>query len=511
MLSGRRKSTADNPIGFAAGRTAGIRDGVMSRKILGLDIREDAVSAVLLQSKIKGMAIEAHAYSPLSEPGALRQGVSDCIGSLKKQADISGATCVAAYPSDKIFYRNIRVPFKEQKKIRQILPYELEPTLPLPVEELIIDFTLSGQIHTNSHTNLLAAAAEISGLKAFMGALAEFKLVPTLLTAGGYATAHFVARTKSIPDVCLLMDVGLSNCGLFVIIAGRIHYARSFSLFPGSADRAAVICNHVNQTLAAANEVLQQEIHAGGVLITGCGVGDQSLLADIAQKLEIPVTAADLVKGSDVTVKNLAVNDWQPLWLDNALALALNELEGHPVLNFRKGPLAAKKHWVEHKKYFIRTGILAVVVTALAFMDIAIDNYFMGKKVDRLNADITHIFQTTFPDIRRIVDPLQQMRVEIQNTKKQSISAESPQKTIRNIDILHDISVLIPDNAVIELSRIVIGPGSVQISGYTDTFNSVNNFQRKLEGGTLFKAVVINSANIEKSANRVNFKLNLQI
>ena len=131
--------------------------------------------------------------------------------------------------------------------------------------------------------------------------------------------------------------------------------------------------------------------------------------------------------------------------------------------------------------------------------------------MDRLNAQITHIFKTTFPDIQKIVDPLQQMRVEIQNTKKQSISPESSQKNIRNIDILHDISTLIPDNVIVELNRIVIGPGSVQISGYTDTFNSVNNFQRKLQSGKLFKTVTINSANIEKTENRVNFKLNLQL
>ncbi|MDF1590863.1 MAG: PilN domain-containing protein [Desulfobacterales bacterium] len=483
----------------------------MSRKILGLDIRKEAVTAVLLQSKIKGMSIEAHAYSPISEPNGIKQGVSDCISSLMKQADISGASCIAAYPSENIFYRNIRVPFKAPKKIKQILPYELEPTLPLPVEDLIIDFHIPGLSNQNSHSGLLAAAAETSELKSFMQTLAESKLVPTVLAAGGYSTAFHVARTKKIPDVCLFIDMGLKNCGLFVIISGWVCYARSFSLRTGSSDRATLICNHAKQTLAAVKEILQMEIIAGGVLITGCGVEDKSILGNIAQNLEIPVTAMDLARLSDVTVKNIAVNEWKPLRMDNALALALNDLESLPVLNFRKGPFAPRKLWVEHKKYFIQTGILAGVIASFAFMDIVIDNYFMGKKVDRLNAQTTQIFRSTFPDIQKIVDPVQQMRVEIQNTKKQTISTESPQKNVRNIDILYDISTLIPDDVDVELNRIVIGPGSVQISGYTDTFNSVNNFQRKLQGGKLFKTVTINSANIEKTENRVNFKLNLQL
>lgn len=483
----------------------------MSRKILGLDIRKDAVSAMLLQSKIKGVTIEAHAFSPLSETNGIKNGVSDCIDSLMKQADISGATCIAAYPSEKIFYRNVRIPFKAQKKIRQILPYELEPTLPLPVEELVIDFFIPGLNNQNNHTDLLAAAAEISEMKAFMETLAEFKLVPTLLTAGGYAAALHVAGTKDIPDVCLFIDVGLKNCALFVIISGRICYARSFSLHTGGSALAADLCNYVMQTLAAVRELLQMEITAGGILVTGGGVEDKSILSDMAQKLKIPVTGLDLIKRSDVTVKNIAGHDWNPLQMDNALALALNELDGLPVLNFRKGPFAPKKHWVEHKKYFIRTGILAGVILLFAFMDIVIDNHFMERKVDRLNAQIMHIFKTTFPNIQRIVDPLQQMRVEIENIKKQAITPESSQKSVRNIDILNDISMLIPDEVDVELNRIVMGPGSVQISGHTDTFNSVNNFQRKLQSGKLFKTVTINSANIDKSENRVNFNLNLQL
>jgi len=490
---------------------AGIRENVMSRKILGIDIRNEAVSAVLLQSKIKGMSIEAHAYSPISAPDGIKSGVSDCIDSLMKQVDISGATCIAAYPSEKIFYRNIRVPFKEQKKIRQILPYELEPTLPISVEDLIIDFYNPDRNNPHSHSDLLAAAAEISELQAFMETLAEFKLVPTVLTAGGYAAAVQVAGTEGLPDVCLFIDAGIKNCGIFVIVQGRICYARSFSLHTGSSARATVICNHVKQTVTAVKEVLQMEINAGAVLITGCGAEDTSLLGDLAQQLELPVTGSNLLKRSDITLKNYSVSDWKPFQLDSALALALIELEGLPVLNFRKGPFTPRKHWIEHKKHLIRTGVLAGLIAAFAFMNIVVDNYFMGKKLDRLNAQITQIFKTTFPDIQKIVDPLQQMRVEIQNMKKQPISPESAQQNILNIDILHDISTLIPDNVDVELNRIVIGPGSVQISGYTNTFNSVNNFQRKLQSGKIFKAVTINSANIDKSEDRVNFKLNLQL
>lgn len=483
----------------------------MSRKILGIDIRADAVSAVLLQCKIKGVFIEAQAFSPLSEPDGTKSGISDCISSLMKQADLSDAVCVAAFPPEKIFYRNIRIPFKEQNKIRQILPYELEPGMPLPVENLIIDFYNPDLNNQNSHTDLLAAAAEVSDLKAFMEILAEFKLSPTVVTAGGYAAAFQTAKTAGIPEVCFFMDVGLKSCGLYLILSGRICYARSFSFPAGTFSKTAAICHHIQQTTAAAEEVLKLEIKAGAVLLTGCGIDDKTVLTEISQKLNIPVSAADLLQSANMAIKNMATADWKPLRMDNALALVLNEIEGHTTLNFRKGPFTNRKHWVEHKKQLIRTGVLAGVIVFFAFMNIFIDNHFLEKKVDRINAQITHVFTTTFPNIRKIVDPLQQMRVEIQNTKKQSVFPESPQQSIRTIDILHDISMLIPDNVELELNRIVIGPGGIQLSGNTDSFNSVNDLQRRLQNGKLFRVVTILSANIEKTGNRVNFNLNLQI
>jgi len=483
----------------------------MSRKILGIDIRSDSVSAALLQSKIKGVTIEAHAFSPLPEPNDIKNAISDCISRLKKQADLSEAVCIAAYPSEKIFYRNIRIPFKKQNKIRQILPYELEPGLPIPVEDLIIDFYLPGRDGQNDLTELLAAAAEISGLKTFMEILAEFGLVPNVVTGGGYAAAFHIAKTADIPDVCFFINAGRKHYELFVIVSGRICYARSFSLPLGTSSKTAFMCNHIQQTIAAVEEIFQMEIKVGAVLLTGAGLDDKTVFSEIAEKLNVPAAGSDLLNGSNVTIKNVAAADWNPLQMDNALALALSDFEGYPILNFRKGPFGNKKPWVQNKKQFIRTGALAGVIAILAFMNILVDNHFLEKKLGRVQSQITRVFTTTFPNIRKIVDPLQQMRVEIQNTKKQSVFPELTQQNIRTVDILYDISMLIPDNVELELKRIVIGPGGIQVSGITDSFNSVNNLQRKLQNGKFFKAVTIQSANIEKTGNRVNFNLNLQV
>ena len=84
--------------------------------------------------------------------------------------------------------------------------------------------------------------------------------------------------------------------------------------------------------------------------------------------------------------------------------------------------------------------------------------------------------------------------------------AETP---IRAIDILNNISQRIPREMDVTLTRMVIGSENVVISGDTDTFNSVDNIKSRLEQVNAFKKIIISSANINKSDNRVRFKLKI--
>ena len=83
------------------------------------------------------------------------------------------------------------------------------------------------------------------------------------------------------------------------------------------------------------------------------------------------------------------------------------------------------------------------------------------------------------------------------------------EKSIRTIDILNNISNRIPRETDVTLTRMVIGSENVVISGDTDTFNSVDNIKSRLEQVDAFKKIIISSANINKSDNRVHFNLKI--
>jgi general secretion pathway protein L len=164
----------------------------MSRKILGLDITDHAVSAVIVRGGIKGNRIEDHRYIPLP----MDQGsdpLSMALDTIASEMNLEGATCIASLPARLASYRNMEVPFKEQKKLRQILPYELESILPYAPEDVIIDFNVLDSFGGAEQHHVFTAAVQKESVGLYLDQLKSHGIDPEVLTIGGYALAQALA------------------------------------------------------------------------------------------------------------------------------------------------------------------------------------------------------------------------------------------------------------------------------------------------------------------------------
>jgi type II secretory pathway component PulL len=483
----------------------------MTRKILGLDIRHDALSAVLVKNSIKENVIESYESVSIPDQQDFESGMAASLETIVEKMNISGSICIASFPADQISYRNIQVPFKGLKKISKILPFELEPTIPFPVDDLIIDFYTLPLSDHNDHTDLIAAAVEKSKLQLYLGILASFDIEPEIVTVGGYSTALCLNSLVDTHENWLFADIDKSKCTVFGVLSGKICLIRSFPIPSETPSfNTEMLCTNIQRTLSAFEEIVGLDFHPDGVFITGCGLDDSDIEQDMERFLELSVKRTDLVSHIEIEKQHHPAKTWDPCQMDNAFSLALMEIEGVDGFNFRKGPFAAKKIWVEHKTGLIKAGVLAAMVLALAFFNVVLDSYFLKKKLTGLDDQITKIFTSTFPDVKS-VDPYQQMRIEIEAANKNALLPGKTDKHIRTIDILNNISKLIPKETDVKLTRLVVGEDSVQISGNTDTFNSVDDIKSRLEQVNFFQKITISSANINKSDKRVQFKLQVHL
>jgi len=483
----------------------------MTRKILGLDIRHDAVSAVLVKNSIKENVIESYESVPIPDQQDFESGMAASLETIVEKINIAGSICIASFPADQISYRNIQVPFKGLKKISKILPFELEPTIPFPVDDLVIDFYTLPLSDHNDHTDLIAAAVEKSKLQLYLGILASFDIEPEIVTVGGYSTALCLSSLVDTHENWLFVDIDKSKGTVFGVLSGKICLIRSFPIPSETPSfNTEMLCTNIQRTLSAFEEIVGLDFHPEGVFIAGCGLDDSDIEQDMERFLELSVKRTDLVSHIEIEKQHHPAKTWNPYQMDNALSLALTEIEGVDGFNFRKGPFAAKKIWVEHKTGLIKAGVLTAMVLALAFFNVVLDSYFLNKKLTSLDDHITKIFTSTFPDVKS-VDPYQQMRIEIEAANKNALLSGKTDKNIRTIDILNNISKLIPKETDVKLTRLVIGEESVQISGNTDTFNSVDDIKSRLEQVSFFQKITISSANINRSDNRVQFKLQVHL
>ena len=478
----------------------------MSKTILGLDIHPDGVFAVVLKSGLKGAQLIGSAAAALAPADDPAEALTRAIAEIGEVLDIAGSDCIAGLPDGLVSYRNLTLPFTEERKIRQVLPFELEASLPFPVDQAVMDFY---RVHTVEQTRLLAGVVHGDQLGELLAALAAAGLAPEAVGAGGFAAARCLAERAGADGDLLLIDIAPGHGQVTVLMAGKIHLIYPFSTGEGVA--AADIGSHVGRALAALEGLSPEDCQPVRALLTGNLAADPGLQAEIAAELEIPVAPLDLAGRVAGLLPQPVAEGWHSCRFDRALALALTGTGGRAVLNFRRGAFAPRRKWAEHRSALIRLGALALAVLLLGVANLGLEVYRLNQRRSALDAEIAAIFRANFPEVTRIVDPLQQMRVKLADLKKTLFLPADGADIPRNIDILYALSTLIPAETDIELTQLLIGPDSVLLSGSTDNFNTVDDIKNRLEGQAGFKGVTISSATMEKTDNRIRFKLKVQL
>ncbi len=491
----------------------------MSRQILGLDVRHHTVTAVLIKTGLKGNWIDAIIQTPLvvSEGERAEESASldQALAEIRSQLGKTDVTTVAALPADGFSFRNVHIPFKDDRKIRQVLPFELETTLPRAVDDVVIDFRVIHLPSQEEGANIIAAALEKERMSAFLASLTAHKLAPDAVSLSGYAAALCLAKWGDIAENCLFMDIDLDHCTLYILISGQVYLIRPVQVRPGGGDpvdKTKALCAHIRRTLAAFEALFHLEFELEEIHVTGWGLSNLNFEEEGPSLLGVPVKRVDLLADAGLPRKMAAQGAMPPaIQTDAALALALMESQGFETFNFRRGPFSVRKRWAEHRGNLIRTGILALLMLAALFANVMMDVAAMERRVADVDREIQEIFESTFPEITRIVNPLHQMQAAMTEAEEKAVLPGESKGDVRSIDILNEFSRLVPGNIDVIVTRMVIGEESVLISGDTDTFNAVDEVQNRLDGSDLFRKVTISSTNRERSGNRIQFKMRIEL
>ena len=482
----------------------------MSRKVLGIDIRKESVSAVLVKTSLRENRIDSHAFIPIPDSEQDPDNIKAALEALVSQIDPVGCDCVVSISADHFSFRILKVPFKEAKKIRMVLPFELEPMVPFAVDDLVIDYIDLETDRMTDQTDLIAVAVPKSELNLYIESLAAIKIDPEMITIGGLPSALFLSQLSDPGEDKLFLEINRKISTLFIVSNGRIKLLRSIPTPAAENTRAAALGAFVRRTLAAYGELSRLDFQPIDIVMTGSGLNGASFDSDVAGILNLPANRLNICDQLKIPIDDTGANPWDPALMDSALSLAMVEIEGINGLNFHKSQFALKKLFVKHKKNWIKTGIFAAAVAVLLLFNVIMDSYTLNKQLNRYDQQLHSLYEARFPK-EKIVDPFKQMQIKLKEAQKNTVAQSGTGPHLRSIDILNAISRSIPATITVDVTRMVISPETVLISGNTDTFNSVQDIKSNLEQVEFFKRVTISSTNKERSGKEIRFQLKVEL
>ena len=473
----------------------------MANRNLLLDFQHDGIDWMLMRSGLRRVTIEKTGWLACSGHAADDPTTLSALQGLCESLQTAGLTCLASIDGHSLLCRQIPVPFNDRRKVRQILPMELEATLPLTADELAMDFQMGGR---DDAPAAIVVAMPNSHVEAYVHLLQKAGLDPALITFSGLPAAILLSIKADDETTSLLIDGDQHHALLFIIAQRRIQFVRNWR--PPAVESVAIglLKTACDQTVEAAAQVLPDDTTPSCIYLTP-GIARFYPLESLSTD-KCPATIMDVSASAGTTLDGALPADHG----QGALALGLYEPLADKGLNLYRSTFPLKRFVQQYRQHFISTGILAAIFTVLFMVNIYLDISRNEKRAAFLESQTTEIFKNAFPDTRNVVDPLQQMIVRLRETKSHDFAASYGVQAAQ-IDILNVISTALPKALDIHVSQLVSGVERVQISGTTGTFDAVNQAKELLERTAFFGGVTIVSANMDQNAGRVQFKLALDL
>ncbi len=477
----------------------------MAETLFCLDIHKDTVAAVVVDGSSKITRVTGCGTTDTTS-----RSFEDAIEDVKKQSGFSGGPCLVTFGAEFFSFRNVSLPFSDRKKIAQALPFELVDHSLVDINSLLIDFivTKTGK----EKTDIIAAMIGREELATYLSLLYAAGIDPRSIGISGLASALVIA--EGLAENFLLIDIGTRWASLFIIRNSRIALVRSLGTLPEVGGRTVldgVFVQNVKQTVHA-SQLLDTRTTDFKVYLTGSESLMHSASAVLSPALD--GIAIDVFRPSAQPLTKIepeVQHLYQPELMDRMLAHVFKHGKKGGGFNFRKDDFRKKKSVQEYRALLLKIALPLSILVASVIGYAAYTYAVLSTEQERLRQQIIDVFQETLPEVTRIVNPVQQLRVvnnEIKATYRPG-GAGGAGNTV--VELLAELSARIPAKYAVKVVRLVADMNTIRLKAVTGDFNTVDNVQKDLAQSPYFSEVVISSANQSIQGDEVNFELKLEL
>jgi type IV pilus assembly protein PilM len=157
------------------------------KRILGIEFEKTTIHASLIYFNGNNIKIEKFFTISLEKNNdTYAERVTKGLKELILQAGSFDAIHTAL-PSSFVVFKELRLPFFDREKIAMVLDFEVEPLLPFPLDEAIIDFIITKKLDDELGTEVLVAAVQKRYIAEHLHLFDSISIKPDVITVDLFA------------------------------------------------------------------------------------------------------------------------------------------------------------------------------------------------------------------------------------------------------------------------------------------------------------------------------------
>ena len=473
--------------------------------ILGLDIGSHSLKAVEFRQTLRGFEAIAMRILPRANSDV---PLAELVQHFVHTHQFSTNHAVCALPGDRLSTRRLSFPFRDRKRLSQVVPFEVEADSLFNLEEVLVDWEMVGG--DRNHAEVVATVATRADVSELLETLREAHSEPRTLEAEGLLLCH-LSKLFDLDGTRLLIDLGHRKTTCCLIADGRPVSARTFPI------AGAALTEALARDRALSASDAERAKCEGGVI--GASVADtppaiRATLDRIAREiirtlssLEPQIAALESGPVKELTIfggtaqldrldeylsattgfntqqlgapmqdcGKALTTDTDAIVFAPAIALAMRgTAQAKTRMDFRQDEFAVRLDLSRYRRELSWPLALAGFAVMLGFLNIGISTALENRRARQMEQQIEQLYTEAFPGQALPRNPLAALRKEITSATARADFLGVYRGNLSALDLLTEISRLIPKKLDVVFDELSIDRQIIRMRVYAKSFESAD-------------------------------------
>ena len=479
--------------------------------ILGLDIGSHSLKAVEFRNTLRGFEAVAMRIFPRANSDA---PLAELVQHFVRMHRLSTDHTVCALAGDRLSTRRLHFPFRDRKKLTQVVPFEVEADSLFDLDEVLVDWEIVGG--DRNHAEVVATVATRADVSELLGTLREAHTEPRTLEAEGLVLCQ-LSNLFDLDGTRLLIDLGHRKTTCCLISDGNPVSARTFpiagaaltealardrALSADDAERAkcepgvigASSAEIPPATRATLDRIAREIIRTLSALepqIAALESGPVKELTLFGGTAQLDRIDEYLSATTGISAKRLGppmqdcgkalTTGTDAIAFAPAIALALRgTAQSKTRMDFRQDEFAARIDLGRYRRELAWPLGLAAAAVILGLVNLGTATALESRRASRMETQIEQLYTDVFPGQALPNNPLAALREKITSASTRAEFLGVYRGNLSALDLLTEISKLIPTKLDVVFDELSIDRQIIRMRVYANSFESADRLGAEL-------------------------------